>query len=394
MYNRMILTGGISLFTNRTLNPILEEGYSDFFKIDEKLDDEKIVLMDEIVAYLKGKLATFERHDFVSAECSMVATLQKGNRLIEQPVITLFHTDTFKGTAAAILNKWLLETYFQAQVKLVKLYDLDVNNRMILTRALGRYLSDLSDALQEGEPNSTCFAPIGGYKVMTSLGYLVGALHHYPTAYLHEGSNILHEIPPVQLNIDESFIERNHGFLKRLLKEDFIEIDTLTQEEKRIIDDQPTFFSEEDKHVYLNPFGRFLCDQDKYYKYFKSHVYIEKNEKEKIDKRYKNYWPVVYREVNQLIYQHANPSEKYFTTLYHEKGFHMLKGKEYNYHIFKGGNAPVFRATWNYDTRKDAYFIAKVWFDHNECERESFAEIGLLNSNEQWIDITTDLYTH
>lgn len=68
MYNRMILTGGISLFTNRTLNPILEEGYSDFFKIDEKLDDEKIVLMDEIVAYLKGKLATFERHDFVSAE--------------------------------------------------------------------------------------------------------------------------------------------------------------------------------------------------------------------------------------------------------------------------------------------------------------------------------------
>src|SRR5690625_1366283 len=104
-----------------------------------------------------------------------------------------------------------------------KIYELDVDNRSLLNRALGKYLSDVSSALQEGEPRTTCFAPIGGYKVMTSLGYLAGALHNFPTAYLHEGSTVIHEIPAVNIEVNESFIIDNHTLLKKFFDGDCFE---------------------------------------------------------------------------------------------------------------------------------------------------------------------------
>ena len=87
--------------------------------------------------------------------------------------------------------------------------DMSVSNREEFHQQSADFMGNLGLALAEGDPTSTCFASIGGYKVMTSLGYLVGSFLHYPTAYLHEEHQVLIEIPPMPLDINEEFIDNN-----------------------------------------------------------------------------------------------------------------------------------------------------------------------------------------
>lgn len=388
MYNRIIMTSGTSLLFNH--KALIEEEFPGFFHLDETLTEEKIAVSDEVIQFLNNYLKNNLVLNHASAEISMLKALVEQKRAVKSPDISLFYTDTLKGRTAGLVNKKVFEKVFESKVKLEEIYDVNVDNRAVLNRGLGRYLSDISKALQEGEPNTTCFAPIGGYKVMTSLGYLVGAIHHYPTAYLHEGSSILHEIPPVQIEIDEKFIVDNHNLLRRFFREDILEKKELTKGELSLISKQSTLFEIVDELVALNPFGRFLCDQKKYHQYFKPKLKMAKSTKEWIDRRYPSNWDVVYKEVNELIYQRSSGSPKHYPTLYHESDFIMLKGEKLVYHLYKGGNTPVFRATWNYSENEDCYYIAMVWFNHAQYERDVAKKIGLIENNNEWIDLTQE----
>jgi len=393
MYNRVILTSGVSLiFNNRQL---IEEKNEDFFKWNEQLTDESIQVSNELIEYLTKALETmrFKELQQKSAEISMITVLQQRKQLVKQPYITLFYTDTLKGRTAAFVNKQILEKLCKARVNMRKIYELDVDNRSLLNRALGKYLSDVSRALLEGEPRTTCFAPIGGYKVMTSLGYLVGALHNYPTAYLHEGSTVIHEIPAVNIEVDEDIIKKNHHIFKKFFDGDCFELDELSKEEQALIHEQSVMFDQVEGLVELNPFGRFLCDQDKYYKYFKSQVYFDVSLKRMIDNRYANYWGDVYEEIKQLIFQHEAKSARYRATLYHESAFSTLNGIDLQYHLYKGGNSPVIRAIWTYDKSDDSYYIVHIWFDHNDYDREAAQKIKSIDKqNKRWVNITEALY--
>jgi|SRR5690625_5159908 len=392
MYQRIIITSGVSLiFNNKSM---IEQGFPDFFSTPEPLTDESTVTSDEVIQHLTSELAHKESDELgkLSAELSMVNVLQKTDRLVKQPYITLFYTDTFKGRTAGFVNKMLLEKVYGATVRARKIFELNVNNRSMLNRALGKYLSDVSSALQEGEPKTTCFAPIGGYKVMTSLGYLAGALHNFPTAYLHEGSTVIHEIPAVNIEVNESFIQENHDLLKKFFVGDCFEYDQLSPEEKELIKKQTVMFDQVEGLVELNPFGRFLCDQDKYYKFFKSQIKFDKSLKRTIDRRYANYWENVYDEVKSLVFQFESKSANYRGTLYHESDFSSLKDKDLSYHLFKGGNEPIFRALWNYNETDDSYYIAQIWFDHDDYEREIVRTIESAGHKNDWVNITNDLY--
>lgn len=391
MYQRIVMTSGISLLNNYRL--VIKEGFPDFFTEDEALCKDKKMLSGEVYNYIKKYLSKTDKLDVdASAEVSMVNILQRQDCLVESPIITLFYTDTFKGRTSALLNQWLLENYLGAHVKLKEIYDVDVNDRVVLNRALGIYLSDVGESLQEGEPNSTCFAPIGGYKVLTSLGYLVGALHGYPTAYLHERSTILHKIPAVHIDIDESFIEEHHKIFKKFFRGDYFVFNELNEVERALVKKQPTFFEHEEGLVALNPFGRFLCNQNKFYSYFKPHVKMAHSIKEMIDQRFSGYWTDVYAEINRLINQHSSANDKYRGTLYHERSFNDLNEEELTYHLFKGHNQPVFRAVWKYNQSKDCYYIAHIWFNHEKYERQLVAVIKNAKNQRNWIDLTHDLY--
>lgn len=387
MFNRVVITSGVSLiFNNRDL---IEAKFS-----MDQLTEDSFIESGELIDYLASELLNLEESvlDRKSAEISMIAVLQQSERLINNPYITLFYTDTFKGHIAGAVNKIILENVYGATVRMRKIFELDVNNRSVLNRALGKYLSDVSESLKEGEPRTTCFAPIGGYKVMTSLGYLAGALHNFPTAYLHEGSTVIHEIPAVTVEIDEGFITENYTLLKKFFDGDCFEYDGLSREEQLLIQKQTVMFEQVEGLVELNPFGRFLCDQNKYHKYFKSEVYITETLKHNIDNRYANYWPDVYEEIKSLIFEYESKSPNYRSTLYHESDFTQLNGKNLTYHLFKGGNSPVFRAIWQYNEEADSYYIAHIWFDHNAYVREVVQTIQQSQANNQWVNITGELY--
>ena len=393
MYNRMIITSGVSLIFNNRL--LIEQKQTDFFKLDEQLTDETTEISDELIDYLSKSLEKMDRDELQpkSAEISMVMVQQARKHLVDQPFITLFYTDTLKGRTAGFVNKYILEKVCGATVEMQKIFELDVDNRSLLNRALGKYLSDVSRALLSGEPRTTCFAPIGGYKVMTSLGYLVGALHNYPTAYLHEGSTVVHEIPPVNIEVNEEVIKENHHVLKKFLVDDCFELKDLSRDERKLVQNQSVMFEQVEGLVELNPFGRFLCEQDKYYKYFKSQVYVEASLKQMIDNRYAHYWENVYEEIKSLIFQNESKSAKFRATLYHESDFAVLNGLNLSYHLFKGGNSPIFRAIWRYDKEQDSYYISYIWFDHKDYKREAADKIKAIEKASRWENITKSLYT-
>src|SRR5699024_150693 len=109
MYNRIVITSGISLINNS--KTLLEKKYPNFHKFEEKLTEESLFLSEEVIQYLNNELIKLDKEalDKISAEISMVAILQKQKRLISNPYIILFYTDTFKGRVAGFVNQVILQ---------------------------------------------------------------------------------------------------------------------------------------------------------------------------------------------------------------------------------------------------------------------------------------------
>lgn len=79
--------------------------------------------------------------------------------------------------------------------------------------------------------------------------------------------------------------------------------------------------------------------------------------------------------------------------LFHEKNFKGLNGFDLKGHLFKGGNNPVFRAIWTYNEESNHYDIGKIWFDHNEYEREAVSYLKSYDVEKaNWKNITNRVY--
>lgn len=391
MYHRIVLTSGISLLMN--LKKIICEKYPNFFKQSEQINEESVEFIDQMVTFLIEEIDKEPLNPKLSAEISMIEALKNQNKLHQKPIITIFYTDTLKGSIAAQVNKYVFEKNYSAYVKLEKIIHVDVSNRVALSKAIGHFLSGVSNALLEGNPTHTCFAPIGGYKIFTSMGYLVGALHHYPTAYLHEGSSVLHEIPPINIKINESFIEENHQIFRKLIREEIVELKSLSPAERKLIIEEPTFFMIEDDLVALNPFGNYICNQSKFAHFFQSRVLIDASVLQWINKDYKVKRSFVMKQIYDLVIQHRDFITESRHLLFHESSFKSLNDKEIHCHLYKGSTKEVFRSIWSYDHEKEQYYIGKIWFDHDKYERQAAFYIESFDiNNTKWVDITHEVF--
>lgn len=391
MYQRIVLTAGISLLTNKRKE--IEEKFPHFFTQPDRITKENEDDIVEMTKTIKNMIVEEPFHKFLSAEISMISALDAQDKLHNKPVITIFHTDTVKGVIAAEIIKELLERQFLAYVHLRKIVNVDMKNRRSLSKSLGYFLSGVSDALLEGVPSTTCFAPIGGFKIWAFLGYLVGAFHGYPTAYLHENSTVLHEIPPVHIQVNESFIEEYHPFLRKIMKEEILQMEELTESEKNLIVQEPTLFTIEEDLVELNPFARFLCNQSKFSHYFQSSVSIDQSVLQWLEKKYPSNMRYVMREINDLIVKHRDFLLEEEGVLFHEKAYIGLNKGELDCHLFKGGNNPVFRAIWHYDPMEDHYYIGQIWINHMVYERQVVSFLQSFDlKNTVWEDITDKVY--
>jgi len=192
----------------------------------------------------------------------MLHALREKGKLGKHPKVILLLTNTVGGAISKELLCYLFEKYFQSHVEVLYV-DIDVSNPTKLNATIGDYLWKLSTALEQGEPSSTCFAPIGGYKVMTSFGSMVGSFLNYPTAYLHETNQVLHEIPPIPLDIKEEFVRQNMEILRKCQR-NYQPLSDFTKIERELIKQFPSLFHLEDDFVGLTAFGLYLFEHSKY----------------------------------------------------------------------------------------------------------------------------------
>lgn len=407
MYQDVVMTTGVSLFAGHNVfgkwtrennffkfekgrpNPYLHEG-------EPEEQATKRWLLEA-----QGVLGSAKKDpENVSAEYTMLHTLRREKKLNAQPNIALFHTETLGGRLSAKLLEKVIARDFNATVSLHGV-TVDVTDKQVkLNSQVGDYMKSLSDALTNGYPGSTCFAPIGGYKVMTSFGYIVGAFHGYPTAYVQEeAQHRLHIIPPVPLDIPEAFFKENVDFIRRLRNRDLIPYDQLTYHEKSAVDSHPALFEivdiDGERHVVFNPFGEFLFKREQYRASLETKVYASDAAFRLMENR-----PSQKKFICQQILVLMNKAKKDAVgdrgVLYHERDFADLKGKPLKYKLYKGasnGRSGIFRATWNYEKGDDHLYINFIWLK-KPYEGDVKQGQGLIKDEGTFTDITEEVYRY
>ncbi len=396
MYGLVVMTGGISLFHPNNIFGRLtrEKGFFEFPgtnplpKTPADQDGEMRGWLQEMKRHLSH---TRGREKNISAEYSLMHALRLNKRLANRPQLVLLHTDTFAARAAAYLNKEILAEDFNASVRLDEIRDLDVTDRLKLNRALGNFMLLLNRHLQDAHRRYVCFTPIGGYKILASLGYIVASFNDLPIAYLHEDKQLLHEIPSLPLKYDGGFIEDNGEFLRKVYVEDVVKKGTLTYNESHFVNDYKYLFEEVDGMLALSPFGRFLCGRDGFRHIFGTQIFLSPQGMEVI-KQIPSAEPLIYQQISELVKKIEAGVEN--DDVFHERQFKSLRNLELQYHLYKGASqgAHAFRAAWRHDKTRRQLFVNHIWLNHDNYEREAAQGRGMVKSTANFDNISKRVY--
>lgn len=367
-YHRVVATCGTSGFSKQNLlHAWLGEHAKDQVRWSGPPWKPNLVEGGEAVVLKRWKqaLPAVEDPKKVSAEYSAVYSLHRSGHLGRNPDVALIHTDTPDGALAAKMIQALLERDFNARVVLRVVDDLNVEDRTAMRRSLGRYMHLVADELRKGEPRTTCFAPLGGYKVMTSLGYVAGAFLRFPTAYLHENNQVLHEIPWLPVRVDEDELVALAPLIRRTRKA--VAWADLTADEQRQVGAYAWLFEQDGDVVALNAFGEFLREEPRYRVKIGPRVRASSEVLgllERADQRLQ-----VAEEVEELLRKLEKPLE-HRGELHHEASF---RHRDTPWHLYKGssGRDGVFRAVYRYDEACDTLDLRRVWLNHDVYERDA-----------------------
>jgi putative CRISPR-associated protein (TIGR02619 family) len=321
----------------------------------------------------------------VSAEFSLLHALRAGNHLGDAPDVVLIHTAGVGGRAAAILLERVIPAAFHARVSLRPVDDLEPNDRVRLRRSLGGFMEVVAESLEGRDPFSTCFAPVGGYKVMTALGYLAGAYRGFPTAYLHEDSQVLQEIPAVPIRMDREELRKTAPLLRRLHRRD-MEWTTLSETEREAVRRHPYLFDRLDDLVAVNAFGEFLMNQPENAGLFACRVFLSPEaEKAARDRRHRDF---IFQQIRELIKKLDLPKENW-GKLRHDLDFSSL-AKNPNFFLYKGARNGdlTFSAAYAHDPEKGEIRLNRIWTDHKEYERKAESGDGFFDdpADVAWTD--------
>ncbi|MDI6871124.1 MAG: hypothetical protein QME79_07170 [Bacillota bacterium] len=309
----------------------------------------------------------------VSAEYSVLWALRKEGRLAARPVLTLFYTDTPVGRQSFRVLEKVLAEEFNAAVNGVPVRGFDVTDRQKLKAALADFLRDLGAKLHElrlaGLP--TAFVPLGGYKVMTSFGYIAGSFYGFPSLYLHGLNQVLQEIPAVPLQIDQAFLEAYAPLLRRLKLEGVVGWGSLSEDEQAAVEAHPYFFERAGEVLELNAFGHFLLSQERYASLFGTWFLLS----DQARKSLRHYWSErkwLLKQLRTLVKKvQVNPQDP---ELHHErdKGFAMFDGLKLCYGLWQGPerNSIQLRVAWRYEKAEDALYVNGIWGTHDACYAE------------------------
>ena len=265
MYDHVIITCGISIFAqsnsigkwtrNNTtyfdfdrLNPLIKDDRDQDEVIDEWFNEMKVHFTEPS-----------EDPEHISAEYSVLHAMRKTGKLEESSLrITLLHTDSIGGKAGALALKYLLEMDLGAEVLNVKLNPFDFHDKQSVNRDLAAFMKRISDLLDQSDASRTSFAPVGGYKLITAFGSIVAGIHGYPTAYINEDVQILHEIPPLPIQFPKEPDQALRNDIAALSQAGIMEKEEASAALLTFSMDYPHLFEQDEELLMPNPLGLFV----------------------------------------------------------------------------------------------------------------------------------------
>lgn len=365
-YSRVVMTSGVSAFGARNQLRAWAEEHGLLSWPDPKdLNPSLAPGLAPEHAYQRLRDANHDLPEVtdsekVSAEYSAMHTLRSERGLANRPRVVLIHTDSVGGSAAAILVGMLLERDFGAEVDL-RSVSLDLRDRVALRYGLGGFMQRVAAALGEGEPSTTAFIPLGGYKVMTSLGYLAGAYRGFPTLYIQEETQILHEVPAVPIRIAREDLERVAGVMRSVRAA--CSIDTLDPEGRALVEEFPWVFERIGDLVGVNAFGVFLMEDPENHELFATPIKVSDQVLQRLQGGHGNF---VAQQIEVLARKMVNGSTE--QDLQHEKQWGLKPGR--GQHLYKGASNGrlAFRCLYRF---AGALFVEHVWTSHEKYEEEA-----------------------
>jgi putative CRISPR-associated protein (TIGR02619 family) len=400
LYHHIVITAGISLFSGMNIFRQWHDAEIGLFEFDRTnplapQGKDAGTLLESwkaacVAADLSGMAGDAPKN--VSAEFSLLHALQAENQLGDKPQVVLIHTASLGGRAAAALLERLIADHFAARVATRPVDDLDPNDRLKLRRSLGGFMQAVAESLEGHHPLSTCFAPMGGYKIMTSLGYLAGAYRGFPTAYLHEDGQVLQEIPAVPIRIDAEEVRASAPLLRRLRASGILEWAKISEGDREMVGRHPYLFDRVDNLLVINAFGEFLMKQPEHAHLFACRVFLSQEAERAVrDRRHRGF---IFQQIRELIKKLDFP-ERYWGELRHDLDFSSLRNNP-RFFLFKGarnGNL-TFSAGYRHDSDNGALRLNRIWTDHNEYERKAEKGDGFFDepSDIQWQDWSNEVH--
>jgi putative CRISPR-associated protein (TIGR02619 family) len=379
--HRVVITSGTSLFLRPNLGAVWLEGRG--AKFVEARDRQIQPRGEPASVFDAAELSWTELPEVtdpkrVSAEYSALSALARSGQLGTEPAVVLIHTATFDGELAARLVGLQLERDFEATVRLVPIAGMDVADRQKLRGSLGGFMHQVAKALREGDRGSTVFAPLGGFKVMTSLGYLTGAYCGYSSIYLHEIGQALHTMPWVPVEIDAVALREVAPLARRARR--MLRWEALSGREQQQVEEHGWLFERDGADVALGPFGEFLAREERYRELFRTRVMVAEGELDTL----REHRGEVQRDVRHLLdwlpYEHTERRGE----MHHEVAFGHHGAR---YALYKHGGS-VLRMAWRYDEGEDVLFLRRVWVEHDRYEREAARGEVLGAEPAGWVDET------
>lgn len=362
-FSHVVITAGISAIGERNVLGRLLRSTPGPLRFIERKQNPELALGSnegEAIEHVR-KLASTEEcraaaaasPKDVSAEYSLTHALKQRDMLHAEPTVVLLHTATLSGKVAAAAVASLMEVQFSCRCLLREVDSFDVSDTEKLKCGLGAFMHQVVNELRVVDASYACFAPQGGYKVMTSLGYVAGSFLKYPTAYLHEDNQTLHIIPPIPVALSP----REQVDLGRLARQVQRQpnLSLLSESDRESVFAHPWLFEVASGLVVPNAFAQFLG--------LETHPILLSPDATKTLAQVHNAQAIRRRLLTlpALVGQFNKRAGDYANILDHERTFPNLNPPQTrpNFHIWKAAGGDFYVA-WM-EGKDGALLINRIW---------------------------------
>lgn len=322
----------------------------------------------------------------VSAEVTVINSMLNSKLIEENSRLIIVHSETKKGIVSAHIIKEFLAVFVnEMNIELRPIANLNMESSDLhsVHDGLFTFITDLKTIFEENRSNKEylIFSPIGGYKSMTTISYLVASMNGIECYYQFESNSMLLNLPLIPVVEDFSYLEEEPYFSviqKFLLHTHFKQDEELSSEEisvefsNQLEEFDYEFYKLRDENLtlfYLSPLFKDLIDVEKFYPHFYFERSIAPSDKKQFYNSFISEWALVNSQTAR---------EAYNDVFKHEKGLKGVSKSSYNWHVFRTSRVNYgnnLRSIYRIDENESKIFVKDI-YKHEEYDR--IIEKGIL----------------